>query len=474
MEQNFQENIIKLTKEKPLYQFDRFFIRKMLKEEEIPDIEQARSEAWHIFWKRIGKQTLATIPTMKRWFGIGGWAIPSRHMVYQICFALGEDSDCLRDYLRNGIMEPDISWNDYQEMIMVYGLDHQYDYDKCLRMIDRFEKSLNRKEKVMHTFSTKQLMDGYYRNRHMDEEDFFLWMLDHAAFFKGYSKTAVSYFKMLKDEICDYMKQDAKEQLHLQLQETDYEVWAAKNHLPEEVQSRTLERYIKRCRRQKKERNSEEMIDRIQMLARVAFSEKNTNAMLLSEIWFNEKNMSGPVEETQGLYNMTARHLSELLRIAEKREEEIWLAAVAGELYGLAEDEECDQALLEEMREHKLSIGEHATVKEVKEQINQIRKTRNRRYFCIQRSDLLPMILYISQRRYLESQGQEVHYEKKEAKAQYRKMADSILNACQMALLDDTYRLDAACLACFEQEEMYEYQDVLEIIYGGQEQHELE
>lgn len=38
--------------------------------------------------------------------------------------------------------------------------------------------------------------------------------------------------------------------------------------------------------------------------------------MLKDEIWFNEKNVSGPVEETQGLYNMTARHLSELLRIA--------------------------------------------------------------------------------------------------------------------------------------------------------------
>lgn len=474
MEQNFHENIIKLTKEKPLYQFDRFFIRKMLQQDEISDMEEARIEAWHIFWKRIGKQPLATIPTMKRWFGIGGVAIPSRYMVYQICFALGENSDSLREYLRKGIMEPDISWNDYQEMIMVYGLDHQYDYEKCVRLIDQFEKNLNRKEKVMHTFSTKQLMDGYYKNRSMDEEDFFLWMLDHAAFFKGYSKTAVSYFKMLKDEICDYMKKDAKEQLRMLLEETDYAAWAAKNQLPKEAESKKVERFIKRCRRKKQDRIPEEAIAQIQTAARTAFNEKNTNAMLLSEIWFNEKNGAHPVEESQGLYNMTARHLSELLRIAEKREEEIWLAAMTGELEELAEDETCEKNLLEDLNAHKILCEKHTTVKEVKAQLYELRKNRKRRYFCIQRSDLLPMILYISQRRYLESQAQSVHYEKKEAKAQYIKMANSILNACQMALLDDSYRLDAACLVCFEQEDMHEYQEVLEIIYGGRDQDEME
>ena len=196
--------------------------------------------------------------------------------------------------------------------------------------------------------------------------------------------------------------------------------------------------------------------------------------MLLSEIWFNEKNGAHPVEESQGLYNMTARHLSELLRIAEKREEEIWLAAMTGELEELAEDETCEKNLLEDLNAHKILCEKHTTVKEVKAQLYELRKNRKRRYFCIQRSDLLPMILYISQRRYLESQAQSVHYEKKEAKAQYIKMANSILNACQMALLDDSYRLDAACLVCFEQEDMHEYQEVLEIIYGGRDQDEME
>lgn len=472
MEKSFCDNILRVAKEKPLHQFDRFVIQKMIGYVQEMNLTDMRKEAWHVFWNKIGKQTLAAIPTMKRWFGIGGVAIPSRTMVFQICFAISGDSETVRDYLMNGIAEPDICWNDYQEMIFVYGLDHHYEYEKCLRMIGRFERCLDRGEALQHTFSTKKLMEGYYENRDMEEEEFFLWMLDHASLFKGYSKTALSYFEMLRDEICVYVKQDAKERLDLLLKETDYTIWIENNHMKREQGKKQLDHYIKRCKRRKKERMSEELAERLQSLGRVAYCEKNTNSMLLSEIWLTESFVPMLVEDSCGLYNMTAKHLSELLRIASKREEDRWLASMIRELEELPEEKRCPKRIVEEMKQQGILCEKYDSVHTVKEQLQAIRKKSNRRYFCIQRSDLLPLILYVSQRRYLERQKSFATYDQEKARSLYIRMANSILNACQMVGLNKVYRLDAATLACFESDAMYEYQDVLEVIYGGQDQNE--
>lgn len=69
---------------------------------------------------------------------------------------------------------------------------------------------------------------------------------------------------------------------------------------------------------------------------------------------------------------------------------------------------------------------------EAKEWIASYRKENKRRCLQIQRQDILPLILYVAQHRYLEEIGQDMSsYCQKDALELFRTLADSTLGSLQ-------------------------------------------
>ena len=92
------------------------------------------------------------------------------------------------------------------------------------------------------------------------------------------------------------------------------------------------------------------------------------------------------------------------------------------------------------------------------------RKENKRRCLQIQRQDILPLILYVAQHRYLEEIGQDMSsYRQKDALELFRTLADSTLAACNMSRLNEAYELDAVLCACYQAEEMFGYAELLEL-----------
>lgn len=109
-------------------------------------------------------------------------------------------------------------------------------------------------------------------------------------------------------------------------------------------------------------------------------------------------------------------------------------------------------------------MNRNATVGEAKEWIASYRKENKRRCLQIQRQDILPLILYVAQHRYLEEIGQDMSsYRQKDALELFRTLADSTLAACNMSRLNEAYELDVVLCACYQAEEMFGYAELLEL-----------
>lgn len=473
MEQDFKERIAEIMEEDFLY-FDEFIVWKMLGEKITNLTLEFRKKAWHIFWNRIGKCPLASLPTMKRWFGIGGTAIPSRIKIYEICFALEADREELSDYLVQGLAEPDVQWNDYHEIIFLYGLEHNYSFERCECLIKKFEQKLDQEMLVEQTTHTKQLEEGYAQNHDMEEDEFFLWLVENARYFKGYSKTSLNYFQAYKEEVCSYVKKDALKRLHILLEETDYYEWLAGRKVRIGEEKRQIAYFLKRNKRRSKDRISDSLAEDIRELSQVAFNLKDTNAMLLSEIWF----VNGRGQEAQNcLYNVNAKHLSDILGIAKQKEMAIWIAGLKAKLEEFPLEKTCPKQVVQSLRERDLYSPAVVTVADTLAHLDKLQKDAKRRQLLVQRGDLLPMVLYVAQQRYLEQLHPEESYDYRKARKLFIDMANGVLTACQMAELQKEFKLDTVLLACYQKEEMYEYQDVLEILWnieGKEEEDEQE
>ena len=108
-----------------------------------------------------------------------------------------------------------------------------------------------------------------------------------------------------------------------------------------------------------------------------------------------------------------------------------------------------------------------------KKQLEILRKDQKRRCLYVKRYDILPMIHYVAQRRYMDMITPTLNYNMSEARKQFIESANAILLSCGMVKLDpDKYWLDAVFLACFQKSEMYYYSDALEILEMDSEKKE--
>lgn len=153
-----EKNLLECMSEKFL-RFDRFIQKKMQAKGNTEE-ERAR-EAFLEFRKRTHRAEIASLPTMRRWFGIGSYHRPSREQVIHMCFALELQEEEAQEYLTVGLSEPGFQVNDYQESIFLYGIVNSYSYEESLAMMEQFEESLDKEISFSRNNSTRYLRKDF-------------------------------------------------------------------------------------------------------------------------------------------------------------------------------------------------------------------------------------------------------------------------------------------------------------------------
>lgn len=450
-EQEFREQL-QSTLEGQFMTFDRFIIQKM--GFDLEQGEPVRSDAFHEFRRQTGREPIATLPTMRRWFGIGGFHAPSRENVIKMSFALSLEPQEAGEYLTKGLGEPFFQINDYFETLFLYGLGHHLSYEDCLKMAAVFEGNMEEDLVFSGTKSTKELLASFEEHKELGKEEFLLWMSDRADWFKGYSRTTWNYLTRFRSNIMEEIREEAKERLDGLLKETEYEHWL-KLHPAKKDARDSIDRFIGGGkRRRKKYRVPEHMEQCIRELTKLAYDRRELNTRMLSEVFSTMEGTMG------GFRRFTAKYLSDLFHIPDKKEQAIRTAQVLRVLDTLGNQDACPDWIQKLGEEYTRERGDFSNVEMATQSLIHFQKEHKRRCLLISRSDLLPLILHVAQKQYEREHGE--FYDREEAKTHFRNLADATLNACNMEVLSGEYRLDQALLACFQDDEMYTYAELLD------------
>lgn len=452
---------------------DFFFVRYMLGDEDAAVTPEARRRAYKEFRKRSGEREFASVPTMQKWFGIDGCARPRRNQIYEIIFYLNLGVDELVSFLTLGLREPSVQINDHTEAIFVYGLENGLGYEECMEMIKDFEQCMEDDIEICHSQSTQELLEQFQKKKGLPKSEFMGWMTEHAGAFKGYSNTSLDYLLKYKRTICKSVRQDMKEYLKELLEETAYDAWQRKRRFRHETEGDSVRKFIYANRNLDDAYRKE-----ILRLVQCVYFEEDTNVRLLSAV-FSTTQYRGErfwnLGKWERLCRMTEKHLSDLLNVATQKERDIRMAHAEAVLRRKKEEDgnagspEWIADLISEYDSGALqrSATKQFTVKEALYFVEAYRKEHRRRCVMVQRSDLLPFVLYVAQHRYLESiEYETANYVSEDAKREFTVLADQTLAACSMAKLSEKYELDSMLLACFQEDEMYSYSEMLEAVGG--------
>ena len=460
--------------------FDEFIIGKLCDislDEGITD--DLRREAYGKFQILTGRAALASDVTMRRWFGMSGYAKPNRVHIYEMAFALHLNKEETEEYLTRGIGEPSFQISDYHEIIYLYGIENGFSFEKCQQMVHLFEKNLMVNQRLSTTRSTEQLRQQYEEKKNLPVSEFLLFMTDNAVYFKGYSNTALKYLLSYRNQVLKYIREDAAEQLDQQLAETDYQAWRRRQWiLQKQDPYRMLQKYLKS---RSGRALSEELIKNIKELAKIAYSTLSNNSLVRSELFCarperhpkagSSKNGDCKTADARTMYsdvrNMTMKHISDLFNIANQKEYAMKVIAALGQLETLQEEDACPSDVRDLLQRLMKKDDLDWNCGRAREWLLEYDKEHKRRQLLVQRSDLLPFVLYVSQQEY-EKQMEETGawYDESKAREMFRQAADGVLNACNMAPLSEERELDAVLLACYQDEEMYGYAEVLERLPG--------
>ncbi len=474
--QGLKEGIIALKEKKDFFEFDAFLIEKMLHidllQYEKSDREEYRIKAYRKFVKSTGEASVAALQTIQKWFGIHGKTVPGREQIFEIGFALQLSGEEVSEYLVQGIKEPDFQVNDYREVIFMYALQHQLNYEEALDMIDEFQAKLSWDTKISHHNHTSDLLGNYYVNCHLDKEEFIQWMLQYAEEFKGYSKTVLDYFRLLKKEILTEIKEDAKWQLEFYLGQTNFFAWEQKRHLSEKKRSKTILQYLSSKTAQEEGSVSDSLKTTISELLEMSQISVDSNQQLLMALYTNlnhqyrnfKTNNKKDEEKKRvplDMNLMSDKYLSDILNHGINKEKQIRLAILNSCLSQREPNENCDAEILEFAGEYGCP-KDRRTNEQVLQWIKQKQKEQGRRCHLIKRKDILPLLLITAQKRYQRiHRGEE--YQSDKAKEFFFELANMTLSSCNMEPLDpNRYEFDAILCLCFASEDGNTLSDVLE------------
>lgn len=462
MQNDFFLNIIKnILISNSFVRFDDFIIRKIGGNEINQELtEKIRHNAFLLFRKKTGNIDFASLPTMRRWFGINGYAEPGREQIYEICFALSLSGEDAEEFLRMGIHEPGVQFNDYQEIIYLYCLENHLSWETAQNLLEQFENSWDSSIQFEQTHSTNQLMKQFSMKKGESTDQFMQWMSVNAASFKGYSKTALDYFNTYHSIIVKYVRMDAAERLDALLKETDFLHWVRKKRiLPVKNQGELVRKYIRYVQRRRFMSISEDLLDNIRELNKIANAESDSSQSILSGIFTTGNAYSSVIG------NMTGKHLSDLLNLPVQMERAIRAEKALAELKEQKGNLKCPQWIQDFIAEYTKGKEVPDTNAAAKEWLSHFCTEHKRRCRLIQRQDILPMVLYVAQRQYTDKMGENgTEYYQESAKSLFVEMANVTLSSCGMSVLNPDFQLDAILLACFQPEEMYSYEELLDTL----------
>lgn len=438
--------------------FDSFLIHWFLPDtKEIT--EEVRYTAFIKFRKSTNYHSFASLPTMKNWFGINGYTTPRRYKVYEIAYALHLDIEDTRRFFMEGLHAPDIQYTDYHEIFYLYGLEHQLPFSDVQSMIGEFENNYSGHTSFSKTHNTHQMIEQFSLHKNLSGDKFMEWMLSCTGMFKGYSQTTLDCFNNYKAQILTFIQQDARNHLEHLLKETDYAVWVHKRQiLPGKTPYALIQKYVNSQKKRKYPTISDNLLKHIQELNKIAWSHTGSNQLLLSELFASYGN-------NKYLPTMTSKHLSDLLNLPVQKEREIRAEKALTELAELSPKTPCPEWISDFIADYTKNKVSPQTADDASLWMEHFLSEHHRRCQLIDRKDLLPLIHYVAQERYLEQNHKESNmYSCDDAKALFIDMANATLTSCGMQTLDTRYFLDSILLSCFTEEEMYSYTDVLDIL----------
>lgn len=459
-------------KENNFQRFDAFisnYLGVILEETE--RTEEKRKEAYREFLHRIEKDKPASLPTIRRWFGIHGLKEPSREQVIRLAFSLKLDVKTTEEFLINGIGEPSFQINDYTEMIAMYCLENHRDYAKYESLVKEYETHLEVQQEISHEANTQWLFQQFEHIKHFSEEDFMYWMWENARIFKGYSKTVQDYLNKYRDLILEHMRQDVKKRLELLLSETGYGAWRKKKRVGGDAkEGELIKKYLDRNVKSRRSEISDNLRNNILELTKLAYSEAGLNTKLLAELFSaSDESAASEVDLPENsVRTISGKYLSDLFNIPVRNEMMIHARQAICELEGMDSEAPCPTQVTEMIAEFSRTAPVPENAGEACEWLKEFDSEGKRRRLIVKRNDLLPMILYVAQQNYLsevlKTGEQDEVYNREKALKMFRNLADATMIACNMAPLDEKYVFDMILLECYQQDEMYGYGDVMGLV----------
>lgn len=469
----FYKTVQNLAKKNYYWSFDTFIIREMgFSFDGNEELEVVRRPAMREFRKRTARYPFASLPTIRKWFGIGDFSKPHRRQVFEICLVLHTGTDKAEEYLTMGLGESSFIYSDYHEMIFAYGLENHLSIDSCQRMIDEFEKGMIRKNQNRGRVE-ESVLEKQWADRKKDSPETFLhWMLENVEIFQGYSGWVVNCLYKAKEVVMNLARKEAEDRLEALLAETDFKAWLQRQGkkgggLPDK--KKLIVKYANQHRNGKYYRISKNMRAVILELCKIAYSEIDANTRLLAEVFGVSKHKITKKKEIDftTIKKMTGKRLSDLFNIPVQQKRAIQVVRAKLLLKNMEREERCPKWVCQMCQNYSRNLVKLKNVGDALRWVNKFAIEHQRRCICIHRNDILPMAHYIAQHNYLQrTENISEEYDVEKARDEFVEVANRMLRECQMAQLDGGFEMDAVLLACYQPEEMFSFSDVLDVVEG--------
>ncbi|WP_026836076.1 hypothetical protein [Eubacterium xylanophilum] len=411
--------------------FSDYFIREYFGVSEPKKLNDAEIDRYcNATIKALGDAEVASVSTIKKWFGIKGSGKPARRHLFRMAFVLGFDGEKLEEFLVYGISEPGIQLNDYREIMALYCLDNGLSYYEYEEMIEFFEMKYDMSVEFSQDTHTARIKKQYQEAKNKDKKEFLLWMCSNMAMFKGYSKVTYNCFVNLMDRVYECIRENIYEQMIRELRLVGFDEWVHENQVDEGEYGSEIIRFVKNKLRTKEFENSEraEILRECRKYANIVYSPKTQVSTLIRELIPDREDMTGESEayvEKLGLEmsKFSSTYISNIIHISDQKVDEMEIIKQMHEARGKERDE---------LRK-KLQL-------------------KRKRMGFVQRRDIIIPAHYISQCEYLRESGDR-GYDGQEAKEYFVNFVNKYLDICGMREIDPRYEFDYMVLECFKRDD---------------------
>lgn len=442
-------------------------------------LKELRTKAYRYLTKAYKSQQeifddkMPSPKTLRKWCGLEEEsARPKRRQAFQLAFLLHFAEEELAEYLKEGLLQPGVQINDYQEMIWLYGIHNNLTYDECVDMIRIYEKHAGHDKAIEQNTHTEILWRMYRENCDLDKAEFMRFLCENVSFFKGYSKRVLAHFIDLKKEILSEIRVERKKELLQELHKTSFYAWAKENNIEEEDYAEEIQKFLRNMARRKESEIPRELAEILSELYWIVYTSKDRATDLLAELYASafeagtsEKGKQHLRYKDRKRFNlpkeitfMRSKDFSQIIGIAQQKEKEIRLSQA---LTTLDDCEQCPDWIRNLLSEYRIPYTDD--IEKLRKIIDNSLAGQKQRCHLIRREDLLPLIHYVAQKRYEnELREDDGKYDQQTARDYFINFANEIFHECEMAPVNEHYQLDYLLLSCYGEEDMYSYSDLLE------------